>query len=205
MPPRLLIRLPLPQGQSSVVEPLRSCIIRSYFPSSSLVGRPKRIPAAFTTSSFHSLDRRLFATSLSSSSHSFSSLSASSGFHSSGSPPFRTAEQPFVQPISPLHQSSRRSCSSRRMCHWRHADAGSASTGITASREVLPTNVKPLHYDLTLEPDFEKFSFEGTVIIEYVITFPLNHPSSLSPTTAKSACLPLYSILIFDPLCQMLV
>ncbi|KAK9465021.1 peptidase family M1-domain-containing protein [Lipomyces arxii] len=32
-------------------------------------------------------------------------------------------------------------------------------------REVLPQNVRPLNYDLTLEPDFEKFTFEGTVAI----------------------------------------
>ena len=36
----------------------------------------------------------------------------------------------------------------------------------TSAREVLPTNVKPMHYDLTLEPNFDKFTFEGTVIIE---------------------------------------
>ena len=41
------------------------------------------------------------------------------------------------------------------------------SVHVSRGREVLPTNVKPLHYDLTLEPDFEKFSYEGTVIIEY--------------------------------------
>ncbi|KAK9487097.1 peptidase family M1-domain-containing protein [Lipomyces starkeyi] len=35
----------------------------------------------------------------------------------------------------------------------------------TGAREILPQNVKPLHYDLTLEPDFEKFTFEGTVSI----------------------------------------
>lgn len=40
------------------------------------------------------------------------------------------------------------------------------SINVTKSREVLPTNVKPLHYDLTLEPDFEKFSYEGVVVIE---------------------------------------
>lgn len=34
------------------------------------------------------------------------------------------------------------------------------------AREVLPTNVKPLHYDLTLEPDLEKFTFDGTVEIQ---------------------------------------
>ena len=37
---------------------------------------------------------------------------------------------------------------------------------VTKAREVLPTNVRPLHYDLTLEPDFEKFTFEGKVVIE---------------------------------------
>jgi aminopeptidase 2 len=39
---------------------------------------------------------------------------------------------------------------------------------VSRGREVLPTNVKPLHYDLTLEPDFEKFTYEGKVVIEYV-------------------------------------
>ena len=39
---------------------------------------------------------------------------------------------------------------------------------MSQGREVLPTNVKPVHYDLTLEPNLEKFTFEGTVIIEYV-------------------------------------
>lgn len=51
------------------------------------------------------------------------------------------------------------------MCHARHADEAFGSTN-AAGREVLPTNVKPVHYDLTLEPDFEKFTYEGTVIIE---------------------------------------
>ncbi|KAL1861140.1 Aminopeptidase 2 mitochondrial [Paecilomyces lecythidis] len=51
------------------------------------------------------------------------------------------------------------------MCGSRHADVPSGSTNVQG-REVLPTNVKPLHYDLTLEPDFEKFTYEGTVIID---------------------------------------
>jgi aminopeptidase 2 len=54
------------------------------------------------------------------------------------------------------------------MC--RHGtDVASASMDITQGREVLPTNVKPLHYNLTLEPDFEKFTYEGKVVIEYVL------------------------------------
>ena len=42
------------------------------------------------------------------------------------------------------------------------------SVDISKGREVLPTNVKPIHYELTLEPAFSKFSYEGTVVIEYV-------------------------------------
>ncbi|ODV80897.1 aminopeptidase 2 [Suhomyces tanzawaensis NRRL Y-17324] len=34
-------------------------------------------------------------------------------------------------------------------------------------REVLPTNVKPFHYNITLEPDLEKFTFDGEETIEF--------------------------------------
>jgi aminopeptidase 2 len=51
------------------------------------------------------------------------------------------------------------------MCRARHAD-NSGSIDISKSREILPTNVVPTHYDLTLECDFEKFIFEGTVVID---------------------------------------
>lgn len=74
----------------------------------------------------------------------------------------RVSPQPTTTPV--------RYCSHRRsMC--RHFGAeGNASIDITKGREVLPANVKPLHYDLTLEPDFENFTYEGTVTIEYVAT-----------------------------------
>jgi len=42
----------------------------------------------------------------------------------------------------------------------------SASLDISKGREVLPKNVKPVHYDLTLEPDFRTFEYEGKVVIE---------------------------------------
>ncbi|KAE8133891.1 peptidase family M1-domain-containing protein [Aspergillus pseudotamarii] len=54
------------------------------------------------------------------------------------------------------------------MC--RRADVPSGSTNITHGREVLPTNVKPVHYDLTLEPNFESFKYEGTVVIDLQVT-----------------------------------
>lgn len=34
-------------------------------------------------------------------------------------------------------------------------------------REVLPKSVKPIHYTVELEPDFEKFTFNGKIAIEY--------------------------------------
>ena len=45
------------------------------------------------------------------------------------------------------------------------AGAANAPNG----REILPTNVKPLHYDLTLEPDLAQTKesiYEGNVKIE---------------------------------------
>lgn len=45
-------------------------------------------------------------------------------------------------------------------------DNPSGSVDISKGREILPANVIPRHYDLTLECDFDKFSFEGTVVID---------------------------------------
>ena len=50
------------------------------------------------------------------------------------------------------------------MC--RHAGADGGVTVVNAGRELLPADVIPRHYDLTLEPDFSKFTFEGTVVID---------------------------------------
>ncbi|KAF2141823.1 uncharacterized protein K452DRAFT_228465 [Aplosporella prunicola CBS 121167] len=50
------------------------------------------------------------------------------------------------------------------MC--RHDDVAGSNLDITKGREVLPKNVKPLHYDLTLEPNLETFEYEGKVVIE---------------------------------------
>ena len=58
-----------------------------------------------------------------------------------------------------------RHCSNQRAMCRANAEGESGSM-VTQAREVLPTNVKPTHYDLTLEPNFENFTFEGKVITE---------------------------------------
>ncbi|EAW10369.1 M1 family metallopeptidase [Aspergillus clavatus NRRL 1] len=60
------------------------------------------------------------------------------------------------------------------MCSSRRADVPSGSTNVTHGREVLPTNVTPVHYDLTLEPNFETFKYDGTVIIDLQVTEDTN-------------------------------
>lgn len=45
-------------------------------------------------------------------------------------------------------------------------DVGSRGIDLTKGREILPANVIPRHYDLTLEPDFKKLTYEGCVIID---------------------------------------
>ncbi|KAF2810509.1 uncharacterized protein BDZ99DRAFT_416964 [Mytilinidion resinicola] len=53
------------------------------------------------------------------------------------------------------------------MCkHAFGTEVSSSSIDITKGREVLPKNVKPLHYHLTLEPNLETFEYEGTVVID---------------------------------------
>ncbi|OJD17458.1 hypothetical protein AJ78_02429 [Emergomyces pasteurianus Ep9510] len=63
-------------------------------------------------------------------------------------------------------RQAKRYCSYRRMCLARQGDDAAGGASALAGREILPANVKPLHYDLTLEPDFEKFIYKGTVVID---------------------------------------
>lgn len=80
--------------------------------------------------------------------------------------PFDITPRRAPRPSRYTPLTSRRYCSHRRnMCrHFGAEDHGSAT--IAGAREVLPTNVRPVHYDLTLEPNFEDFTYEGTVVIE---------------------------------------
>ncbi|KAI1749357.1 peptidase family M1-domain-containing protein [Xylaria castorea] len=64
-----------------------------------------------------------------------------------------------------------RYCSYRRhnMCRLAGETEhfGGANPDPKACRELLPTNVIPRHYDVTLEPDLKKFTFEGKVVIDF--------------------------------------
>lgn len=79
--------------------------------------------------------------------------------------PSKRITNPF--PRSVRHCSHRRTLN---MCkHFGHEADATSSIDVTKGREVLPKNVKPLHYDLTLEPKLDgDFSYEGTVVIECV-------------------------------------
>lgn len=50
--------------------------------------------------------------------------------------------------------------------HHFGTDVTSSSIDVSKGREVLPKNVKPIHYDLTLEPNLETFEYEGKVVID---------------------------------------
>lgn len=62
----------------------------------------------------------------------------------------------------------RRLCSYQRsMCRQQlGADAIASGLDVSKGREVLPKNVIPTHYRLTLEPNLETFEFDGQVEIE---------------------------------------
>jgi len=49
-----------------------------------------------------------------------------------------------------------------------HGETEAPPSGMDVSkgREILPANVIPKHYDLTLEPDFKNLKYDGTVIID---------------------------------------
>lgn len=37
---------------------------------------------------------------------------------------------------------------------------------MATSRQVLPTNVRPAHYDLSLRPNLSTFQFDGRVVVK---------------------------------------
>lgn len=53
-----------------------------------------------------------------------------------------------------------------RSCMMAKAHAEAAGSSAQSARDLLPTNVVPRHYHVTLEPDLEKFTFDGTVVVD---------------------------------------
>ncbi|EPE27699.1 Metalloproteases (zincins), catalytic [Glarea lozoyensis ATCC 20868] len=45
-------------------------------------------------------------------------------------------------------------------------DVAAAGLDVTHGREILPGNVIPRHYDITLEPDFKTLTYNGTILID---------------------------------------
>jgi hypothetical protein len=74
----------------------------------------------------------------------------------------------FAPVRTPLRSTFVRYCSTRRNMCKLHAGAEVAEGGLNVSkgREILPANVRPTNYGLTLEPNFEKLTYEGRVTIE---------------------------------------
>lgn len=66
------------------------------------------------------------------------------------------------RPLS-AYRAPSSSVQSKNMCRFMSDIPPSATTH---GRVVLPTNVVPKHYDVSLEPDFDKFTFEGKVSID---------------------------------------
>ena len=61
------------------------------------------------------------------------------------------------------------------MC--RHSEGDVGTTVINNGRELLPADVIPTHYDITIEPDFDKFTFEGVVTIDLDVVKATNSVS----------------------------
>jgi aminopeptidase 2 len=62
-----------------------------------------------------------------------------------------------------------RHCSYRRneMCKaYSEREVVGGGMDVSSGREILPGNVIPRHYDLTLEPDLKKLTYEGHVVVD---------------------------------------
>ena len=53
------------------------------------------------------------------------------------------------------------------MCRLHgEGDAEAGGVDVSKGRELLPANVVPKHYDVTLEPDFKKLTYEGKITVD---------------------------------------
>ncbi|KAH6709252.1 peptidase family M1-domain-containing protein [Leptodontidium sp. MPI-SDFR-AT-0119] len=61
-------------------------------------------------------------------------------------------------------------------------DVESGGMDVTKGRQILPADVVPKHYNITLEPNFETFKFKGTVVIDLDV---VKDTSSISLNTLE--------------------
>ena len=93
--------------------------------------------------------------------------------HFQASDPYKTVGGPLVPQSSRVSHRAHfqrlrtfaRHCSCRRGMYARD-DIESSAMDASKGREVLPTNVTPTHYDLKLDPDLVKHTYNGVVSIE---------------------------------------
>jgi aminopeptidase 2 len=52
------------------------------------------------------------------------------------------------------------------MCRAQALEGAGSAVDVSAAREVLPDNVKAVHYHVTLEPNLKTFEYDGEVVIE---------------------------------------
>ncbi|KAK3394717.1 aminopeptidase 2 [Podospora didyma] len=100
--------------------------------------------------------------------HSSSSVSRRLYSATVSASPLPPRHRPLLNRPSTLRRNPPvRYCSHRRhnMCRTQ-AIADTASGVNVQGRELLPANVIPRHYHVTLEPDFKKLTFDGTVVID---------------------------------------
>ena len=82
---------------------------------------------------------------------------------------FGPAPSHFATPRRAISVQQRHCSYQRNMCRQHFgfgADVVESHIDVSKGREVLPKNVKPLRYGITLEPDLDTFEFDGQVDIE---------------------------------------
>ena len=122
----------------------------------------------------------------------FSGARTLSSFSSPVLPSVLSTTRPFLADTRTIRLEQTwnlvRNCSYQHIVTRQSDEHIPASMDVTEGREVLPKHVRPLHYDVTLEPDFENFSYEGTVKIEYVTLVSLVLFKTLPSSPATGSC-----------------
>ncbi|KAK6587385.1 hypothetical protein PZA11_000675 [Diplocarpon coronariae] len=117
---------------------------------------------------------------------------SSSLYHSSATlpssifnPTCRRRQPLTARKQTPFTYTAIRNCSYRnhKMCRSQgERDAPAGGLDVTKGRQILPADVVPKHYTITLEPDFETFKYKGSVSIDLDV---VKDTSSISLNTLE--------------------